>query len=278
MINITITNPFDTFPEISLAGHVTVDAPNCHFPRICSDWILYFIVAGHMKLVENDIVYDLLPGSVLFLSPGKEHHGIRVPADISYYYIHFHWQNLFEKTDSIEISKPQDNFSLPKHFVLSPDQTLKIGQSFEQLEQEFASEKPFASKRLTSLFVLLLTDLHTDFYFQKTSDTARTNTLSYSVYYYLREHCCEKISSSTLEKVFHHNFNYMNRLFKKTFSVTIFDYLASYRIQSSKTLLKSGYYSISQVAEKLGFCNAFYFSKVFKKYTQLTPSQYRDLE
>ena len=80
---------------------------------------------------------------------------------------------------------------------------------------------------------------------------------------------------ASLEEVFHHNFDYMNRRFKQYTGTTIFAFLEKYRIEQSKKLLKSRQFTIAEIAENLGFCNAFYFSRVFKKHEHITPREYQ---
>ena len=53
------------------------------------------------------------------------------------------------------------------------------------------------------------------------------------------------------------------------------DYLKSVRIKNAQLLLRDGSRSMSDIAELVGFANQNYFTKVFKKDTGMTPSQYR---
>lgn len=92
---------------------------------------------------------------------------------------------------------------------------------------------------------------------------------------YLKEHFSEKIDSKRIECDMHMNFDYLNRQFKKYTGDTIFHFLNVYRIEESKQLLKSGLYQNAVIASMTGFQNEFYFSKVFKKYTGITPSEYK---
>lgn len=67
------------------------------------------------------------------------------------------------------------------------------------------------------------------------------------------------------------------RCFQRTIGMSPFEYLMEFRIfQAIKILFKSPdeLSSISELAMNVGFNNASYFNKVFKKYVQCTPSQY----
>lgn len=63
-------------------------------------------------------------------------------------------------------------------------------------------------------------------------------------------------------------------LFAENFHITPNQYIVSRKIELAKNLLSSGQFSVSSVAVYCGFSDVYYFSKVFKKETLCTPSQY----
>lgn len=69
--------------------------------------------------------------------------------------------------------------------------------------------------------------------------------------------------------------NYIAGLFKKYTKVTINSYITSHRIAMAKNMLVTTEKSINDIAIDTGFRNPGYFSRVFFKYTYLTPSEYR---
>lgn len=84
--------------------------------------------------------------------------------------------------------------------------------------------------------------------------------------------------SLTLDEVAEHvhlNFAYFSTLFKQSTGSSFKEYLNMVRIEESKRLLANTDYSIIDISLATGFEDQSYFSKVFKKYTGLTPKQYR---
>jgi len=73
----------------------------------------------------------------------------------------------------------------------------------------------------------------------------------------------------------HLNPAYFSTLFKQSIGSSFKEYLNMVRIEESKRLLSNTDYSIIDIALATGFEDQSYFSKVFKKYTGLTPKQYR---
>jgi AraC-like DNA-binding protein len=53
------------------------------------------------------------------------------------------------------------------------------------------------------------------------------------------------------------------------------DYLTQVRLEEAKKLLRNPRYQIDEVAEKLGYNDASYFSKVFRRNVGMSPTQFR---
>lgn len=64
-------------------------------------------------------------------------------------------------------------------------------------------------------------------------------------------------------------------LFERYTGMTPNHYLTNFRMKRSRELLRAQHYTVAQVAELVGYHDSFYFSRVFKKYNGLSPSDYR---
>ncbi|RXJ02446.1 AraC family transcriptional regulator [Anaerobacillus alkaliphilus] len=71
--------------------------------------------------------------------------------------------------------------------------------------------------------------------------------------------------------------SYLFRLFKEETGMSISTYVTEYRIRRACELLKSAELSIKSVAYSVGYRDQLYFSKIFKKATSHTPSEYMTL-
>lgn len=67
---------------------------------------------------------------------------------------------------------------------------------------------------------------------------------------------------------------YFRKCFEQAYGMSPIRYLHEYRMQKAKAILSSDYSSISQVAESVGYSSLYHFSKMFKIYTGLNPTQY----
>ncbi|MCQ6275648.1 helix-turn-helix domain-containing protein [Bacillus sp. V3B] len=72
----------------------------------------------------------------------------------------------------------------------------------------------------------------------------------------------------------HVNPTYLSRKFKEDTNMTIIEYINHKRVEEAKLYLHRGNKSITEIAFLVGFNDLNYFSRVFKKITSVTPSQY----
>lgn len=70
------------------------------------------------------------------------------------------------------------------------------------------------------------------------------------------------------------SYEHLERVFKSGFGVSPLAYLNRLRIERAKSLLTSGRYTVSEAASAAGFNDAAYFSRAFRKYAGLAPSEF----
>lgn len=92
---------------------------------------------------------------------------------------------------------------------------------------------------------------------------------------YISEHFNEPINLEDVASHVHLHPSYFSTMFKQSTGSSFKEYLNMVRIEESKRLLSNTDFSIIDIAVAVGFEDQSYFSKVFKKYTGLTPKQYR---
>ncbi|WP_158606680.1 AraC family transcriptional regulator [Paenibacillus ginsengarvi] len=93
---------------------------------------------------------------------------------------------------------------------------------------------------------------------------------------YIEEHFAERLSITEISRIANMSASHFSRTFKSTVGLTFTDYLTSVRMNMAKQMLVAGKWTITEVAEKTGFCNIHYFGKVFKETTGLSPLQYKN--
>ena len=83
------------------------------------------------------------------------------------------------------------------------------------------------------------------------------------------------LSLGTLSKIQNVSAAYLSALFRKETGQTLTDYVTLKRVELAKHLLATTDLQVQTVAQHCGFLDVHYFSRVFKKYTSLTPKEYR---
>jgi two-component system response regulator YesN len=68
---------------------------------------------------------------------------------------------------------------------------------------------------------------------------------------------------------------YLSKLFKTVTGENFIDYLTKYRLSLAENLLRDGAFNVSEICFKVGYNDPNYFSKLFKKYYHLNPSDYK---
>ncbi|MFD0672880.1 helix-turn-helix transcriptional regulator [Cohnella sp. GCM10027633] len=64
---------------------------------------------------------------------------------------------------------------------------------------------------------------------------------------------------------------YFSYLFRKYVGIGPIDYLIQYRMNRARELLATGQFSVAEVARSVGYLDAYYFSRLFKKHAGLPP-------
>lgn len=92
---------------------------------------------------------------------------------------------------------------------------------------------------------------------------------------YLHVRYGRDISLDSLAKFCNCSISFLQHLFKQYYGVTVSAYLESIRMEKARLLLKNSELPVGQIAMRVGYHDANYFSTVFTKNHKLSPSSYR---
>jgi two-component system response regulator YesN len=106
--------------------------------------------------------------------------------------------------------------------------------------------------------------------------TEKTNKLIKSAIEFIHSNYSSNITLDCIAKKIYITPGYLSQLFKQETGINFLDFLNQQRIQKAKEYLTSTFLKSYEIADKVGFKDEKYFSQVFKRYTGLTPMQYRD--
>lgn len=100
------------------------------------------------------------------------------------------------------------------------------------------------------------------------------NPINSKVVNFLEENYQRDLSLEELANHFGMSIYQIGRLIKEVTNSTFSEYLTHLRIERAKELLKEGSQTVKEISWEVGFNSQHYFSRVFKKYVGLTPSEY----
>jgi len=138
-------------------------------------------------------------------------------------------------------------------YLLKPLNKFELSKTLRKIKDELLSEQ-----------ALLNTERETS-----------TEDVVNSIVQYLHINFANEINFTQIASDYNFSASYLTKIFKEHTGTSPIKYLIEYRIRVAKTLLKDTKLTVMEIAEKTGFKDQFYFSKCFKNYCGVTPSQYK---
>lgn len=92
---------------------------------------------------------------------------------------------------------------------------------------------------------------------------------------FLLEHAIDTVDLKALAKKLGFSYSRFRAVFKEQTGMSPRQYQLEIRINRAKDLLTQSDHTVSAISDRLGFCSIYYFSRLFKQRTGLTPSSYR---
>ena len=110
---------------------------------------------------------------------------------------------------------------------------------------------------------------------QENVNNRQMHPLALKIKKYLLKNYTEKITLEDIAERFHFSVSYCNNVFRKDTGKSIVFFLIEERMRKAKELLIYTDFSLPEIAARVGYEDYNYFSRLFKKHTRFTPTQYR---
>lgn len=214
---------------------------------------LTFLISGEMTYYVNDVKHILNSGDIIYLPPGSIRQ--REIGDVlnDYLSINFH-------SDS-----PLDFDTIVKNCINNEVKLL-----LNYFESAFFSPSTDSQAKLRLVLETLIMQIADNLY------DSYTSPLSAEIISFISSHYTEKITLNDISQATFYSAAYCENEFKKTTGKSIINYLIDVRVNAAKKLLAESSMSCSRIAAAVGFEDANYFSRIFKKRTGYSPLKYRD--
>ncbi len=222
--------------------------------------------------------FEIRANSLFVLKPGQVH-SWQLSEDIDGY-IAFYSQEVynvyFGKKQIDEYSFYRDLKNSPE-MILNDFQTKEISNYFDLLLEENNRNEFKKNDKLLNLLDVIHIELARIYESLQEHNLHPYNLKIQELEQLVNQHFkTEKLPSFYADKM-NMSLKHLNRICKNVLDITVTDFIYSKIILESKRLLSTNMMTIGEVANELGFENYSYFTKVFKKYTNLTPQGFKRL-
>ncbi|MEW4413470.1 response regulator [Clostridium sp. AN503] len=106
-------------------------------------------------------------------------------------------------------------------------------------------------------------------------EAARLSRVMSMISGYIREHYMHEFSMQDVARIMNYSEAYFCKLFKQCFGQNFTSYLTEYRVNEAKKMLEQPTVNVKEVGKAVGYGDANYFAKVFKRITGQSPTEYR---
>lgn len=256
--------------SIDFCGYEDLEPSYSYGPSVRNNYVLHYITHGTGTFYYNHENFALEAGDLFLLKPNEMTYYVANSSDPwSYYWI------------GISGTKPEDLFSLSK---INETAILKYSQSKKtktigNLIKEIVLQ---TESNLTQLdYIKAYSYLYSIMYElgKAYPNPLRENKIKHDYFSqiknYIDQNYHNNIDIQSIADQLNINRSYLSVLFKKNIGLSPKKYMMDVRMKRASQLLFATKMTINEIAFSVGYNDQVTFSKAFKNYFLLTPSQYR---
>ena len=241
-------------------------------PEGRNDYQLLYIAAGkgYFNFKGSETPTVVTKGHMVLFRP-REPQVYKYYAEdkTEVYWVHFTGWKIEEYLESYELPKEENVFFTG----ISPDYPWIYNQIIREMQLKRANYDDII--KLFLHHILLTINRYIKESQQTKSDTI--NDIERAVHYF-NENYTKPISIEQYAEEHLMSVNWFIHEFKSVMKVPPMQYITSLRIAAAKGYLENSVKSVSEIAAVVGYDNALYFSRIFKKRTGMTPKEYRGMQ
>jgi YesN/AraC family two-component response regulator len=228
--------------------------------------------------------YSIHAGDIFIFSSNEVHCITQVDSEIEMELMNIHFEprylwvsedDPFLKDNSGFFFSHNDEFK--NRLLRDNHETETIKQLILEIESELTERKEAYLSMVRSKLIHILVSLIRNYnYYQKNNASDNYNYIV-SAIDYIRDNCTGSITLQSIAEAVNISPNYLSTIFHQTTGVPIWDYVTENRINSAMHLLDvHSSKTMLEIALLCGFNNTANFNRAFKKYTGLSPSEYKN--
>lgn len=186
-------------------------------------------------------------------------------------------EELFTEIVSQQIS-PKKARDVLQYLVSGIGELGQITELSEERENQTTLDDELMRKKTMPELKAWLLELCTQIAAQmKSSSSERTRQIAARIKNYIDESLTQDISLASISEYVNYSPTYVSKVFRQYYGTSYIDYVNSSRVKlSQELLLAEEELSVKEIGFRVGFNNLQSFFRIFKKYTGMTPLQYRE--
>ena len=249
-----------------------IEPENHSYTEIC------ICLEGNCALQLKDYIFELNQGEVCLIMPGITH--CELPRrECNYLAL---WMSLDIGGIAVHLSgKNSENGFFYTLDGFSSNPFYEYSMIISSLKTELSNKSAYYREVVkTHVLQLLATILRKvgEAGVTKTNSTPWKESVVSQVRDYIERNYSKNIRLAEISQEVCISGNYLNTIFKSITGHTIIQYVENFRINKAKELLRCSDSSAGSIAAQLGYYDQYHFSKIFKKETGYTPTQFRKLQ
>jgi AraC-like DNA-binding protein len=265
--------PFASSLQAAEAGLFISRGRGRHVDRIAPHFDLIFVREGLLEVYEEERLFRVGAGETLLLWPERHHWGAaRYLPGVAFYWIHFTLTQIpltQTPTEARTDTEARTEMSLPQQMRVSRPQRLE--QLFDQYLED-SQRGYFHAAQANTLLQLILLEIAAP---HPPEPEMRADPLAVRALSYIHAHFTFPLNASEVARQACCNPDYLARLFRDAYGMTMTQAIHQRRLTAAKRLLVGTDKNIDEIAREVGFADAGYFGRLFKRREGITAFDYR---
>lgn len=230
------------------------------------DFYLAYNYSGPMTIRSKGQEHILQPGSLFIYRPHEEqYYGHYAEQKFISYWVHFTGYGVEELLINAKLAKEGP-------FFVGIDND--IVAKFEDMMNEIRDKKVGYELASASILSYLLSMISRQIEQGSNVRANNNRTEIYESIKYIHDNYAQEIYVTKLAEIAYLSTDRYTTLFKIMMGTTPLQYINRFRLQKACELMKHTHLNIQQISNLVGFEDQLYFSRLFKKYYHVTPSEY----
>ena len=239
---------------------------------------IIYITTGIYKFKKGNRSYEIRPNEFIVVPAGEVFSVDAIDNDLKGYTVHFSPTYLIDSVSAISVLNDFE-FLLPftnSHFNSITDKTLVLN-IFKRLNALYMENVETNTALITTYILALLYELKKEYAFLKPHNSTIYKALSHQFKQALFQNFKSLHRTSEYAKLLKITPNHLNKVLKTTTNRSPKQWINETLILEAKYLLNQTNLNINEIAHELGFDDPSYFSRLFRKIENTTPTDYKNM-